>query len=215
MGIELRKINNYKMKKVFLVFSVMLLISASCRKAQTQNSNPPQPVVQKPATSSPAQMDEDPVLSDFTSSFLGVSFKYNSKAVVVIVDANKIYFDSPSDALKGNHSSGYIEVFAKNINDSLIDAIWKNALAGFSMSQCEVEITKGFQYLNRFTVAHVLATKVQGYNNYMGSCPSDYLDAGAPGQFIYDPSHPNIFLFWSPEGINDARTVIETLQIGK
>jgi len=77
----------------------------------------------------------------FTSSDLGISFTYNGnsqwdgKPVQVKEIGNRVYLY----AWDSNPEDGrFVEVFPKDSNDSMTQAIIKQFLQGYSMQDCQV-----------------------------------------------------------------------------
>ncbi|MDR3642565.1 MAG: hypothetical protein P4L74_02975 [Candidatus Doudnabacteria bacterium] len=217
------------MKKLLFVFPIVALLAAGCNSSaqpasqknnqpaqQTQTTPIQQQVAQNPTPSpvptptlTPTPTSTNPNIQTYSGS--GISFQYDPQAVTVSTQGNKIYLDDPTDAAKRIHTGGYIQVFNKNIEDSLTNAIRNIALAGFSPSQCIVNLTNNFSYFNRFEVFDVQAANNSG-SSPAGSCPSPYIDAGSPGFFIFDPSHHTVFVFWRSGAALNLGTIESTLQ---
>lgn len=143
----------------------------------------------------------------YTSEKLGVSFYYQIKqgeeTFSVKEMGNKIYVHSN---LSPPDQGQYLEVFEKSSSDTLVDAINKTILTGYSQTDCVIDQnTVGFNTSKinpSFQIAS-LTVEVEGEKDLekvmqkAANCPIKYMAIGGLNYFLSDPKYPTKFLFVS------------------
>lgn len=146
----------------------------------------------------------------FNSPNLGISFYYTKKStgindstIAVKQIGNKVYVYSTS----GKPESGqWVEVFSKNSNQSLEDAIKEKILTGYSLTDCLVKATvnpiSGQVLPASFVIAQINVPT--GPNDDLGTitqkaekCPVNYVATNGAAYFLMDKDHPDKFVFFS------------------
>lgn len=144
----------------------------------------------------------------FTSQNLGVSFNYTTKStgindskIAVKEIGNKIYVYSTNGAPENGQ---YLEMFSKNKNQSLIDAIKQKILTGYSLNDCLVKTMSGTfngqSYPANFELAQIGVPTTAGVDMETLSeeakkCPAGYIALGGLNYFLIDVNHPDKFIF--------------------
>lgn len=158
---------------------------------------------------SPTSVPAGPNSNLFTSPGLGISFNYTSKKqdngsmILVKQIGNKVFV---SFSTVQPETGQYLEMFSKDKNDSLIDAVKKKILAGYSLNDCLVKtITKTFTGQNHpanFELAQISVPAapnddLMNLSEKAKKCPTAYTAVGGLSYFLSDPAHPDKFIFLS------------------
>lgn len=144
----------------------------------------------------------------FISQRLGISFRYLS-GYIVTEKGNKVYINNEDPPEKGQ----WVEVFNKNPNESLNEAIQNQILSMFPESKCKV-------YAKTYDTLYGPGDLVdQGFikNDYVfaiidfetppdslpfeddlvkSKCPVGYTQSNFLAYFLMDPTHPSKYLFF-------------------
>lgn len=158
----------------------------------------------------PSPTPPNPNSNVFTSQDLGISFNYTNKntgingsKIQVKQIGNKVYVYSAS----GKPEDGqYLEMFSKDKNDLLIDAIKKKILIGYSLNDCLVKtITSTFTgqthpanfELSQISVPVAPNDDLINLSEKAKKCPASYTAVGGLSYFLFDPAHTDKFIFLS------------------
>lgn len=160
--------------------------------------------------SSPTSVPATPNSNLFTDPELGISFNYTSKkldggsTIGVKQIGNKVFvYMQPSSTPENGQ---YLEMFSKDKNDSLLDAVKKKILAGYSLNDCLVKNIKetftGQTYpanfeLVQITVPTTANDDMETLSEKAKKCPASYTAVGGLNYFLFDPGHPDKFIFFS------------------
>ncbi len=154
----------------------------------------------------------DPILSTFKfldqtglkryeSLKLGVVFNYPQDLANIQEDKNKIYVYIKDQ--KDYTTGQFVEIFRKDPQDSLEQAIKKKFLTSISEKDCYVELEDEFRdshYPSSYVVAEIAyPTTNEGdqpwWNNKV--CPQNYSKTNGMRYFLMDINHPDKFIFVS------------------
>jgi len=153
----------------------------------------------------------------YTSESLGIEFCYpkvlnTNQVIKVTEEGNKVFV---YDKNLSKESGQSVEVFYKEKNDSLDQAIEKEFLADIAKNKCWVELLpssqvpisfEGFKYPESYIFASALqyytkedAEKSQGYDIFKNqeNCPQGYQATNGIRYFMMDQKNPDRFLFFS------------------
>lgn len=143
----------------------------------------------------------------YTSTNLGVSLLYinelgNDLSSNVEEVGNKIYIFAPGSS---SESGQYMEVFTKAENDTLLQAVQKQFLVGYSASDCEAyELTKTWNNKAISENMELVNIRVAGGWESMEDlmvrwekCPKPYTESNGISYFMADKNHPDKFAFFS------------------
>lgn len=216
---------------VFLTFLLVVLLAsiasymfgASNKVDQKPNPEIPTPLptviedVEEPARTFEPFIDEDetpspiptsignPNLKTFTSQSLKVSFDYlevipayPDLKVKVETAGNKIYVYTGTKAEEGQSA----EVFKKDKNDTLEQAIRKQFLNGISEKDCFIEdLTSNYKYPAGYKVVDIGFPYDKNSDIPMfaqeNKCPQGYTRSNGIAYFLGDSNHPEIYLYLS------------------
>lgn len=146
----------------------------------------------------------------FTSSKLGISFKYLDGDIATEI-GNKVYINNDNPPEEGQ----WVEVFSKNPSESLTEAIQSQILSKFPGSRCKVHIGPFSDFFGlddirdpNFTKRNYVFARIEfdppleEYPSdsdflFKSKCPEVYTTFGGMAYFLMDPSHPNKYLFFS------------------
>lgn len=159
----------------------------------------------RPTITPTPKVNTNPNLKIFTSDTLKISFDYlqvqpdyPKEKVSVSVSGNKVYIYMGTKPEEGQ----WVEVFKKDKNDTLKQAISKQFLSGISENDCFVEnVTAKRKYSPEFQVAEI--TFPYDPNSEIPffavehKCPKGYTRSNGISFFLSDTNHPEIFLFFS------------------
>lgn len=146
----------------------------------------------------------------FYSQDLGISFNFTTKSTgindtkfSVKQIGNKVYVYSGSGPAENGQ---YLEMFSKDKNQSLIDAIKAKILTGYSLDDCLLKtITQTFTgqsypaniELAQITVPVLANDDMETLSNKAKKCPATYTAVGGLNYFLMDKDHPDKFVFFS------------------
>ncbi|MFA5933299.1 MAG: hypothetical protein WCV81_03510 [Microgenomates group bacterium] len=191
----------------------------SSSKPVTQSPPPPPPTTTPTPT---ATMTPSPTATPtptptatpnsnyYISSNLGVSFYYtkastgvNDSKILVKEVGNKIYvYSAGTQAETGQ----YLEVFAKDKNQTLVDAIKAKILTGYSLDDCIVKTITGTftgqTYPANFQLAQISVPTdanddMETLSKKGEKCPAGRLNIGGLAYFLADSEHPDKLIFLS------------------
>lgn len=146
----------------------------------------------------------------FTSQELGVTFNYtnkntgvNNSKIAAKQIGNKIYVYSTSGPAEEGQ---YLEMFTKDKNASLIEAIKQKILVGYSLTDCLVKVAQnpvtGQSYPAGYEIANI--TVPTGPNDGLEEmfektkkCPEKYVTTNGISYFLTDANHPDKFIYLS------------------
>ncbi len=140
-------------------------------------------------------------LSTFSSVQLGISFQYDPQQVTPTVSENTVSFGGDS-----------IQVFSKDPASSFADAIRTTILKGYS-SSCTVNTGENSYpaLTQRGWIVGDITDPLWHSTPTNNNCNDTYVNQGAPGLFLYNPSFPSKFLFWRGGAAIDTSSIFETL----
>lgn len=162
------------------------------------------PVITPIPTPTP-KVNANPNLKTFTSDALKISFDYlqvqpdyPKEKTSVSVSGNKVYIYMGTKPEEGQ----WVEVFQKDKNDTLAQAIKKQFLQGIADKDCFV-VDSNAQ--NKFPANYKLAEISFPYDPNSdipmfateNKCPQTYTQSNGISFFLADTNHPDIFLFFS------------------
>lgn len=171
-------------------------------------SAPPttKPVITAVPTVAPTQkVNTNPNLKTFTDNTLGISFDflevqpdYPKEKVKTSVSGNKVYVYMGSNPTEGQ----WVEVFQKDKNDTLAQAIKKKFLQGIPEADCYVtDITAQNKFPPSYQVAQIAFPYDENsdipFFAVENKCPKGYTLTNGINFFLADTNHPDIFLFFS------------------
>lgn len=146
----------------------------------------------------------------FISQDLGISFYYTKKStginnskIAVKEIGNKIFVYSTSGIAENGQ---YLEMFSKDKNQTLIEAIKTKILTGFVLSDCQLKtITETFtgqSYPANFELAQITVPvspndDMENLSQKAEKCPKNYTAVGGLSYFLMDSNHPDKFIFLS------------------
>lgn len=153
-------------------------------------------------------INKAPYQKEYLSHRLGVKFSYlkkdgQEKLVIKEVD-NKVYL--VSEEYLDNLSSGqYVEVFQKDPEISLMQALEERFLKNYSEKNCgTVDLSSsGYKddYPESYEVANIEVLgqfdDVKGLLKKLENCPSPYTQSNGVSYFLMDKNHPEKFAFFS------------------
>jgi hypothetical protein len=144
----------------------------------------------------------NPNLKRFISEKLGISFTYlisqNGQTIAAQEIGNKVYvYFTNAQATQGQ----YVEIFDKDKNQTLEQAIKAQILKGYSESDCPIKpqtqyVPAGFTALS-ITLPISQSDEPDAIQAKAAKCPSKYTAFGGMAYFMEDPSHPDKMLFLS------------------
>ncbi len=186
----------------------------------TVEIKPSQPITEEPSTPlSPTLIP--PSAEIFESDQLGIRFVYpkitnGSQPIATYEDGDRVYvYPAAMDPQSGQ----WVEVFEKQSEESLENAINRLFLQGKNQQQCYVTILETEKNINAVTA---IIDYPQDENDTMEQmfektqyCSEDYAKTNGIRYFWYDPQHPDMFLFFSigqygisvSEGVNWQDTI--------
>lgn len=142
----------------------------------------------------------------YISEKFGISFKYlysmgDDETMEVKELGNKIYVYSSNYSYD---TGQYVEIFSKEPNDTLTEAIKKQFLEGYLESDCEVYIKNDEYYPKNYPENYEVASiRVTGDFNDLGewyellkNCPPTYTESNGRSFFLSDKNNPDKFLFF-------------------
>jgi hypothetical protein len=141
----------------------------------------------------------------YSNPRFGISFIFpttvEGESVDIKESGNKIYvYNTKSPYTQGQ----YIEVFQKDVTQTLDGAIQKQFLSGISPKDCFVKETKADSYLG-YPVSFVFRTIGYPINEnsdvpyfaQANKCPEPYTATNGLAYFLGDTKHPKAYLFFS------------------
>lgn len=132
----------------------------------------------------------------FTSQKLGISFNYLSRNgdTRVLESGDKVYVYPGTEAETGQ----WVQVFTKDKNDTLAQAIEKRFLRDYDKKNCWVELLGTKESFETATIYYPPNTDPNGpwWENYK-NCPANYSAANGVSYFLMDQKHPDKLLFFS------------------
>jgi hypothetical protein len=164
---------------------------------ETPSPTPTVPTI--PESTDSAQITVgDSMFRTFTSSQLGITFQYASRAdskpgspeIKTQQKDSKVYVYTSS---MKPESGQYVEVFPKDPIDSLSIAIEKRFLAGIAATDCFVETVADKNASAGYLKAIIsYPAASDGFK-----CPQSYRKSNGISYFLADAGHPNLFMFFS------------------
>jgi len=144
----------------------------------------------------------NPNLKRYISEKLSITFTYlvsqNGQTASVQEIGNKVYvYYTGTPATQGQ----YIEVFDKDKNQTLEEAVKAQILKGYSESDCPIKsqsqyVPVGFTALS-ITLPISQGDEPEAIQAKAAKCPSKYTAFGGMAYFVEDPSHPDKMFFLS------------------
>lgn len=185
-------------------------VTLSPSPSPTATATPTVTATPTPSSTSTPTPTSTPNSNYFVSQDLGVSFYYtkastgvNNNKILVKEIGSKIYvYSAPGPAENGQ----YLEMFSKDKNQSLIDAIKQKILANYSLSDCLLKtITQTFtgqSYPANFELAQITVPvdandNMENLSLKADKCPKGYTAVGGLSYFLMDKNHPDKFIFLS------------------
>lgn len=157
-------------------------------------------------TSPTTAQTQNPDSNTFSSTKLGISFRYGkladstqpSSKINTLETGNKVYVYEGS---MKPETGQYVEVFTKNPSDSLTEAIKKQLLTGIVESDCFVKILNDPKLpadFSKATISYPVPTGSQDPAFTFGEkCPQNYRESNGISYFLADKNHPDKFVFLS------------------
>ncbi len=145
---------------------------------------------------------EGGTVKTYTSQKLGVKFQYNSRpdentVVGVKESGKKIYVYVGTMAPESGQS---VEVFSKHTNETLAASIRRQILANYPSPVCKVEVApsniRGGYQVAEISYPKSSDTEDPWFSNYR-LCNPNYDQTNGMRYFLYDPKHPDTFVFLS------------------
>lgn len=155
----------------------------------------------------------------YTSERLGISFNYSVKinddgsVAQVKEEGNKIYVYNST--LKDYKEGQWVQVFSKESQQSLNDAVKRRFLANYSANDCFVSAytPKPSSYPATYRAAiidvpHAEGDDLETLSQKWEKCPQPYVAENGISYFLEDPAHPTKYVYFSigqygiPSGIN-------------
>jgi hypothetical protein len=188
------------MKKVLIVIVIILVVAAGIflltRKDNAGTNGSP---TATPTPSQTSTSNSGPVKT-FESKNLGIQFKYLSQiadwgTVGVKEIGNKVYVYVGNAAPESGQSA---ESFKKNTNETFEASIRRQILANFPSPSCKVTVTPS-NIQSGYQVAEISypapTDKDAPFWQNAGLCNEKYAKSNGMRYFLYDPKHPDSFLF--------------------
>jgi hypothetical protein len=195
----------------------LIFVSLRSRPSPPTISSSPPPIVMSSPTPSHSldypspspQPSADPPWADtppegserFTSEELGITFLFTTEfeadpPLTTKEIGNRVYV-YPSDYTP--ETGQYVEIFDKNPSESLIDAINRVILSGYSTDDC---LTIPANHSSTYQTAVISLPSANSGNfetlsEEASRCPQPYAAYGGLAYFLADPTHPNHFVFFS------------------
>lgn len=148
----------------------------------------------------------------YVSPKLGISFMYplvsGGQDIEVKEEGNKIYIYYKKDNMQPSNGQ-FVEVFSKDISDSLEQAIQKRFLTNISPTDCYVEDVKpvipadgsGGSFPESYQFKTIGFPIVENGTDpwflKSSKCPSGYAKTNGIRYFLGDTQHPKTFVFFS------------------
>jgi len=197
---------------LILVVAAVSLVGAGAllnRSISSRTATPaPAPtLIISPSPSQPAASITVPTLAPkpdsllYSSARLGISFYYaassQNQSFSVRESGSKVFVypaNTPPE------SGQFVEVFSKDEDDSLAQAISQRFLSGISSQKCQVVETVDGNGLSRAEISYPSPTEPEGSMprwDYGLECPADYKQTNGIRYFTYDPRNPGVFAFVS------------------
>ena len=154
-------------------------------------------------------------LVNFSSPSLGLGFEYDPHVISITEKDNIISVNFAGETIP---SGDYFQVFNKDTSSSITDAIKKNILTGYPSKYCKIDTgTHPQTDINGWITASLEDTTPgsDGPVPSVNNCNTDYLDAGSPGFFLYNPNYPSKFLFWRGGAALNTSLIFSTLSFSK
>lgn len=215
--------NNLFLTVVLTIFLVILISGVGylfyqnqLLKNQAYQTSSPAPSVITPSPTAESTIPGDsytentttPGQKKYVSPQLGISFLYS---VIDVIDnktefttkemGNKVYIHPPGSSYE---TGQYIEVFKKDPNQTLEQAIKATFLENYSEEKCLVSVEQlSTIYPSSYTKARIEAvgysnsTSMQEMSEKIKECPKIYTQSGGVAYFLMDENHPDKFVFFS------------------
>lgn len=139
----------------------------------------------------------------YVSPVLGISFlyltKFENQSISVRQEGQKIYV-YPSDTA---YTDGqFVEVFTKNVQDTLKDAVTGKFLANNDPNKCFIEVSTFSHYPSSYSIAEISYPQdtdldLEVMTKKMNYCSADYAKTNGMRYFLDDATHPEKFVFLS------------------
>lgn len=130
-------------------------------------------------------------LKVYNSKKLGVKVFYDPVTAFDVREIkNKIYVDY--NIADGHIDGQYVEIFKKDSNQSLVDAIKGSVLIGYALDKCNVIVYNDGN--NQEIIARIIDNTLK-YADDRTICPAEYLS----GDFYYNSNHPDKFMFYNDQ----------------
>lgn len=145
---------------------------------------------------------ESGTVKTYTSQKLGVKFQYNAQPDATTTAGvkevgKKIYVYAGTMVPESGQS---VEVFAKRTDETLEASIRRQILADYPSPVCTIEVTPS-NIRGGYQVAEISYPKSSDmedpwFSNYQ-LCNPNYDQTNGLRYFLYDPKHPDMFVFLS------------------
>jgi hypothetical protein len=162
--------------------------------------------VQETSPSVPEEQEElpEPGQKKYVSEILGIGFYYlenqGNQTISIHESGNKVYVNYDSSEPE---SGQYVEIFAKSPDDTLVEAVEKRLLSGYSEEDCEVYVvdTGMDQYPDTYEKVNIRVAPewedMQEFFRLYENCPFRYTQSNGISYFLGDSEHSDKFLFFS------------------
>jgi len=150
-------------------------------------------------------VSSDPNLKSYHSSNLSVTFSYQAKTgnqeIFVSEEKNKICVSYQKNDL-GCKIGQFVEIFEKNVDESLASAIKRIFLPGKDPARCLVEITDSKEYPETFVKAEITYPRTGDYGMQemqedSSYCSPEYSQTNGIRYFLEDQIYKEKFAFFS------------------
>ncbi|HYD91798.1 MAG TPA: hypothetical protein VEA37_09970 [Flavobacterium sp.] len=158
----------------------------------------------------------------YTSNDLGITFNYldtEAQPVKVARDGDRVYIAAGDQNIKKGQ---WVQVYKKDQNLTLAEAIQKDFLKEYSSVDCYVQIGDNSGMPSNYVVAHISYPHDAGSNEPWwtnNNCPKDYAETNGIRYFLHDKNYPDKYFFFSIGQYaipgNETKTWQETFQVIK
>lgn len=194
-----------RIKPIFVLSVAIVLVAVVAAVALTTQEFA-KPTTGKAPNSSGTSTEQHGEFKTFTSKELGISFDYAAgverQRVLVREKDNRVYLSIDFKENFEAQEHKFVEVFSKDPQDSLSEAVTKQFLQGYSLDNCPVQPVQFSKNPSReyvqiatpFTPEKTYAEKMEAEN----LCPPLYTYNRRTGvvYFMADPSHPDKYVFF-------------------
>ena len=100
----------------------------------------------------------------------------------------------------GPENGQFVEIFQKTANETIEKAIERVILPGKDMSRCTITAKTATRYPEPFIEAEIITKQPENQNEsnnmFTDICSEQYVQVNGLRYFLYDPTHPTVFMFF-------------------